>query len=149
MQWGGRCKCPIFLNHLTNATKSSMVFNFPLPPPMYGDALDKEECCLKSFQALDKDGRLTPLGRAMAHYPMSPCHSRMLTVIQVLIKKKSFRDNLVLACAVAAAAALSLSNPFIRQFEDSHKESHNLNEDGNITVIQKLEKLGRDKQKEQ
>ncbi|KAM1807299.1 hypothetical protein ACFX11_030334 [Malus domestica] len=125
------------------------VFNFPLPPPLDGDALDKEERCLKSVQALDKDGRLTPLGRAMAHYPMSPCHSRMLTVIQVLIKKKSFRDNLELACAVAAAAALILSNPFIRQFEDSHKESHNLNDDGNITVIHKLEKLGRHKQKEQ
>ncbi|TQE03770.1 hypothetical protein C1H46_010577 [Malus baccata] len=85
----------------------------------------------------------------MAHYPMSPHHSRMLTIIKVLIKKKSFGDNLVLACAVAAAAALSLSNPFIRQFEDSHKESHDLNEDGNVTVIHKLEKLGRNKLKEQ
>ncbi|CAN6560522.1 unnamed protein product [Malus baccata var. baccata] len=113
-----------------------LVSNFPLPPPLYGDSLDKEEHCLKSVQALDKDGRLTPLGRAMAHYPMSPCHSRMLTIIQVLIKKKSLRDNLVLACAVATV------------FADSHKESHDLNEDGNITVIHKLEKLGRDKQKE-
>ncbi|CAN6694849.1 unnamed protein product [Malus baccata var. baccata] len=104
-----------------------LVSNFPLPPPLYGDSLDKEEHCLKSVQALHKDGRLTPLGRAMAHYPMSPCHSRMLTIIQVLIKKKSLRDNLVLACAVATV------------FEDSHKESHDLNEDGNITVIHKLD----------
>ncbi|TQD78123.1 hypothetical protein C1H46_036327 [Malus baccata] len=84
------------------------VSNFPLPPPPDGDALDKEKRCLKSLQALDKDGRLTPLGRAMAHYPMSPRHSRMLTIIQVLIKKKSFEANLVLACVVAATAALSL-----------------------------------------
>ncbi|CAN6579584.1 unnamed protein product [Malus baccata var. baccata] len=103
------------------------ISNFPLPPPPDGDALDKEKRCLKSLQALDKDGRLTPLGRAMAHYPMSLRHSRMLTIIQVLIKKKSFEANL---------------------FEDSHKESYDLNEDGNITVIHKLEKLGRNKLKE-
>ncbi|KAB2635142.1 ATP-dependent RNA helicase PB1A10.06c [Pyrus ussuriensis x Pyrus communis] len=51
-----------------------------------GAALDEAERCLKILQALDKDGRLTPLGRAMAHYPMSPHHTRMLlTVSQVLI----------------------------------------------------------------
>ncbi|KAB2635206.1 ATP-dependent RNA helicase DHR1 [Pyrus ussuriensis x Pyrus communis] len=85
----------------------------------------------------------------MARYPMSPRHPRMLlTVIQVLSKKKSSGANLVLAYAVAAAAALSLSNPFVRQFEDSHKESHDLNENGNIKVIDKLEKPGRKKLKE-
>ncbi|CAN6582292.1 unnamed protein product [Malus baccata var. baccata] len=125
------------------------VSNFPFPTPPDGAALDEAERCLKILQALDKGGRLTPLGRAMAHYPMSPRHSRMLlTVIQVLSKKKSSGANLVLAYAVAAAAALSLSNPFVRQFEDSHKESHELNEDGNIKVIDKLEKLGRKKLKE-
>ncbi|KAB2635211.1 ATP-dependent RNA helicase DHR1 [Pyrus ussuriensis x Pyrus communis] len=62
------------------------VSNFPLPTPPDGAALDEAERCLKILQALDKDGRLTPLGRAMAHYPMSPHHTRMLlTVIQVLI----------------------------------------------------------------
>ncbi|KAB2605814.1 ATP-dependent RNA helicase PB1A10.06c [Pyrus ussuriensis x Pyrus communis] len=135
---------------MTDKNAFISVSNFPLPPPPDGDALDKEERRMKSLQALDKDGTLTPLGRAMALYPMIPRHSRMLTVVQVLIKKKSFRANLVLACAVAAAAALSLSNPFARQFEDSHKKkSHELNEDGNIIVIHKLEKLGRNKLKEQ
>ncbi|XP_068320330.1 ATP-dependent RNA helicase DEAH13-like [Pyrus communis] len=124
------------------------VSNFPFPTPPDGAALDEAERCLKILQALDKDGRLTPLGRAMARYPMSPRHSRMLlTVIQVLSKKSS-GANLVLAYAVAAAAALSLSNPFVRQFEDSHKESHDLNEDGNIKVKDKLGKLGRKKLKE-
>ncbi|KAB2621302.1 ATP-dependent RNA helicase PB1A10.06c [Pyrus ussuriensis x Pyrus communis] len=125
------------------------VSNFPFPTPPDGAALDEAERCLKILQALDKGGRLTPLGRAMAHYPMSPRHARMLlTVVQVLSKKKSSGANLVLAYAVAAAAALSLSNPFVRQFEDSHKESHELNKDGNIKVIHKLEKLGRKKLKE-
>lgn len=79
------------------------------------------ERCLKALEALDSDGKLTALGKAMARYPMSPRHSRMLlTVIQIMRKKKSdARPHLVLAYAVAAAAALSLSNPFVRQFENS------------------------------
>ncbi|PQQ18686.1 ATP-dependent RNA helicase DEAH13 [Prunus yedoensis var. nudiflora] len=132
------------------------VSNFPFPTPPEGAALDEAERCLKILQALDSNGRLTPLGKAMADFPMSPRHSRMLlTVIQVMSKEKSYsRANLVLAYAVAAAAALSLSNPFVRQFEDSHTKSQDLDEDGNssgtvnIEVIDKQEKLRRKKLKE-
>ncbi|CAB4263421.1 unnamed protein product [Prunus armeniaca] len=132
------------------------VSNFPFPTPPEGAALDEAERCLKILQALDSNGRLTPLGKAMADFPMSPRHSRMLlTVIQVMSKGKSYsRANLVLAYAVAAAAALSLSNPFVRQFEDSHTKSQDLDEDGNssgtvnIEVMDKQEKLRRKKLKE-
>lgn len=81
------------------------------------------ERCLKVLEALDENGRLTALGRAMARYPMGPRHSRMLlTVIQIMQKFENFpRANLVLAYAVAAAAALSSSNPFLRLFEDNNE----------------------------
>ncbi|KAM1045305.1 hypothetical protein ACFX13_037082 [Malus domestica] len=71
---------------------------------------DGADRCLKILLALDKDGRLTPLGRAMAHYSMSPRHSRtLLTVTLVLIRKKSFGANLVLAYAVAAGLSFPYS----------------------------------------
>ncbi|KAL1557641.1 RNA helicase [Salvia divinorum] len=97
------------------------VANFPFPTPPETDALIEAERCLKILEALDENGRLTALGRAMARYPMGPRHSRMLlTVIQIMQKAKKFaRANLVLANAVAAVAALSLTNPFLRHFEDN------------------------------
>lgn len=76
------------------------------------------ERCLKSLEALDDDGRLTKLGKAMAHFPMSPRHSRMLLTLVQIMKGKSYaRANLILAYAVATASALSLSNPFLMQLE--------------------------------
>lgn len=114
------------------------------------------ERCLKVLEALDSDGKLTVLGKAMSRYPMSPRHSRMLlTVIEIIKKKKSdSRPNLVLAYAVAAAAALSLSNPFVLQFEESHTSKSELEQDGGVDasennkVLDKQEKSRRKKLKE-
>ncbi|KAI5350726.1 hypothetical protein L3X38_003617 [Prunus dulcis] len=125
------------------------VSNFSFPTPQEGATLDEAERCLKILQALDNNGRPTPLGKAMADFPMSLRHSRMLlTVIQVMSKEMSYsRANLVLAYTVAAAAALSFSNPFFRQFEDSHTKNQDLDEDGNssgtvnIELMDKQEKL--------
>ncbi|XP_011079618.1 ATP-dependent RNA helicase DEAH13 [Sesamum indicum] len=107
------------------------VANFPFPTPPETDALIEAEHCLKVLEALDGNGRLTPLGKAMARYPMSPRHSRMLlTVIQIMQQVKDYaRANLVLAYAVAAAAALSLANPFLVSFEGSHNDANDLNHD--------------------
>ncbi|KAK6120171.1 hypothetical protein DH2020_046077 [Rehmannia glutinosa] len=101
------------------------VANFPFPTPPETNALIEAERCLKVLEALDGKGRLTPLGKAMARYPMSPRHSRMLlTVIQIMHKVKKYaRANLVLAYAVAAAAALSLSNPFIIHFGETQNDT--------------------------
>lgn len=113
---------------------------------------------MKVLEALDSNGKLTALGKAMARYPMSPRHSRMLlTVIQIIKKKKSdSRPNLVLAYAVAAAAALSLSNPFVLQFEESHTDTgkSDLQQDGSLDasenkkVADQQEKSKRKKLKE-
>ncbi|KAI3705239.1 hypothetical protein L1987_75473 [Smallanthus sonchifolius] len=101
------------------------ITKFPFPTPPEAKALCEAEMCLKSLEALDYDGNLTPLGKAMSHYPMSPRHSRMLiTVIQILKNGNgSARKNLILGYALAAAAALSLSNPFVMQFEGDQSEN--------------------------
>ncbi|KAL7144313.1 hypothetical protein ABFS83_07G003900 [Erythranthe nasuta] len=103
------------------------VANFPFPTPPETNALIEVERCLKVLEALDDKGRLSPLGKAMARYPMTPRHSRMLlTVNQIMQKAKDCsRANQVLAYAVTAAAALSLSNPFQMRIEDGTREDSN------------------------
>lgn len=102
-------------------------------------ALRDAERCLRSIGALDSDGRIQSIGNAMAQYPMSPRHSRMvLTAIQCMKSMKgSKRANLVLGYAVAAAAALSFPNPFNMDFR---KDQENID-------VQNQEKLSKKKQK--
>ncbi|KAJ4849110.1 hypothetical protein Tsubulata_027768 [Turnera subulata] len=124
------------------------VANFPFPTPPEATALVEAERCLKTLEALGEKG-LTPLGKAMACYPMSPRHSRMLlTVIQIMSEVKNLvRTSLVLGYAVAVAAALSLSNPFLMQIEGNSSGS-GLDQDqddrfgsvGDDTILDKKEK---------
>lgn len=104
------------------------VANFPFPTQPEPTALLEAERCLKALEALDSSGKLTSLGKAMARYPMSPRHSRMLlTVIQIMKMVDNYaRASLVLGYAVAAAAALSLPNPFITQLEGSKSDGEGL-----------------------
>ncbi|XP_022891561.1 ATP-dependent RNA helicase DEAH13 isoform X3 [Olea europaea var. sylvestris] len=126
------------------------VKNFPFPTPPEDSSFDEAELCLKALEALDNEGRLTPLGKAMARYPMSPRHSRMLlTVIQIMREVKDYaRANLVLGYAVAAAAALSLSNPFIMLFEASHDDTDDMKQDWSEKIPDEEEKLRKKKLKE-
>ncbi|GAB2246989.1 hypothetical protein Droror1_Dr00006871 [Drosera rotundifolia] len=131
----------------------SKVANFPFPTPPDATGLVEAERCLKALDALDSEGRLTHLGKAMAQYPMSPRHSRMLlTAVQIMNKENRFvRPNIVLGYAVASAAALSLSNPFVLRFEgiikDVDNDVHNQNKYGSSTGIEG-EKLSKRKLKE-
>lgn len=104
------------------------VANFPFPTPPETTALVEAENCLKALEALDALGKLTPIGRAMAQYPMSPRHSRMLlTVIQIMKNQRGHsRANLVLGYAIATASALSFPNPFNMQFDGNHESSDGL-----------------------
>ncbi|ESW06878.1 hypothetical protein PHAVU_010G084200 [Phaseolus vulgaris] len=105
------------------------VANFPFPTSLKAASLLEAENCLKSLEALDSKDELTLLGKAMAHYPLSPRHSRMLlTVIKNTRHELKRNSNLLLAYAVAAAAALSLSNPFIMQYEDDNSRDSNISE---------------------
>ncbi|XP_044493685.1 ATP-dependent RNA helicase DEAH13 isoform X3 [Mangifera indica] len=150
------CKVPVdSMVLLMKSMNIDKVANFPFPTPPEASALVEAERCLKALEALDSNGRLTALGKAMAHYPMSPRHSRMLlTLIQIMKTKSYARANLVLGYAVAAAAALSLSNPFVMQSEGSKNNTDDLNldEGSNIVesenIIYKQEKLKKKKLKE-
>ncbi|KAK7390112.1 hypothetical protein VNO78_25411 [Psophocarpus tetragonolobus] len=100
------------------------VANFPFPTSLKAASLLEAENCLKALEALDTKDELTHLGKAMAHYPLSPRHSRMLlTVIKNTRHEHKCNPNMLLAYAVAAAAALSLSNPLVMQYEDDSRDS--------------------------
>lgn len=107
------------------------------------------ERCLKVLEALDDKGRLTPLGKSMARYPMSPRHSRMLlTVIQIMHDlKHDERANLVLAYAIAAAAALSVSNPFLMNFDQNQNDEDESKQETE-KVVDREEKLWKKKMKQ-
>ncbi|KAI3909067.1 hypothetical protein MKW98_011428 [Papaver atlanticum] len=115
---------------------------FPFPTPPKDTALVEAERCLKALEALDSSEGITPLGKAMSHYPMSPRHSRMLlTVIQIMRKVKDHdRANLVLGYAVAAAAAaLSLSNPLMMQLNGVQADKDGVHED-DVSATNNLKK---------
>ncbi|KAF6136462.1 hypothetical protein GIB67_035021 [Kingdonia uniflora] len=100
-------------------------FSFITPPEI--TALAEAERCLKFVDALDSCGKITPLGTAMAHYPTSPRHSRMLlSIIQNMKNIYNYtRANLVLGYAIAVAAALITSNSFVMQLEPNYPEKDN------------------------
>ncbi|XP_045828380.1 ATP-dependent RNA helicase DEAH13 [Trifolium pratense] len=128
------------------------VKNFPFPTPLKVASLVEAENCLRALEALDCKDDLTLLGKTMAHYPLSPRHSRMiLTVIKNTRHKHIRNSSLLLAYAVAAAAALSLPNPFVMQYEGSSKDSE-MSEKSSIgddeKNIHKIEKTKRKKLKE-
>ncbi|XP_074592147.1 ATP-dependent RNA helicase DEAH13 isoform X2 [Curcuma longa] len=116
------------------------VENFPFPTRPDGEALLDAERCLRALEALDVQGRLTPMGRAMIQYPISPRHSRMLLiVIKILRNQRAYdRANLVLGYAVAAAAALSFPNPLVTQFTEN--QSTNGDTDAEKDKEEKLRK---------
>ncbi|CAM6100679.1 unnamed protein product [Calypogeia fissa] len=97
------------------------VANFPFPSPPDHAAVVEAEKCLKYLSALSQQtGLLTPIGQAMAIYPISPRHSRMLLAAirgaQELDPKTEGSDaSLALAYSIAVAAALSLEDPFLRE----------------------------------
>ncbi|KAF6155432.1 hypothetical protein GIB67_019958, partial [Kingdonia uniflora] len=101
--------------------------DFPFPTPPKTRALAEAERCLKFLEALDSSGKIMPLGKVMAHFPMSPRHSRMLlAVIQNMKNIYNYtRANLVLGYAIAVAAALSTSNPFHMQCEANYPDENN------------------------
>ncbi|KAL9235730.1 hypothetical protein vseg_010469 [Gypsophila vaccaria] len=103
---------------LLKSMRIKVATKFPFPTPPDATDLVEAEKCLKALEALDSDGNLTPLGKAMAQYPMGTRHSKLLLLAMQIIKKEISRErrNLILGYAVAIAAALSLSNPFLSEF---------------------------------
>ncbi|KAL6556148.1 hypothetical protein OROGR_005436 [Orobanche gracilis] len=130
------------------------VANFPFHTSPKAASLLEAENCLKALDALDSKDELTLLGKTMSIYPLSPRHYIMiLTVIKNTRHKHEYNPSLILEYAVAAAAALSLPNPFAVQYEgnDSSKDSVMSEKSGmrdSEKDVDKIEKLRRKKQKE-
>ncbi|CUA67605.1 Putative ATP-dependent RNA helicase PB1A10,06c [Schizosaccharomyces pombe 972h-] [Rhizoctonia solani] len=88
------------------------VVNFPFPTPPEREALRRAEVTLAHLGALAGEGkvvvggRITPLGRAMSLFPISPRFSKMLVV---------GRQKGCLVYVIAIAAALSVGDPFLRE----------------------------------
>ncbi|XP_078148699.1 RNA helicase family protein [Carex rostrata] len=99
------------------------VDNFPFPTSPEKEALVEAEKCLKALQAIDTNSRLTPIGRGMAQYPMSPRHSRMLLTSINLITTHHDRPELTLAYTIAATSALSFPNPFLFHFGEKQEDN--------------------------
>ncbi|KAF0932563.1 hypothetical protein E2562_010443, partial [Oryza meyeriana var. granulata] len=121
------------------------VANFPFPTPPDKESLVEAERCLNVLEALDSQGKLTSMGKAMVQYPMSPRHSRLLlTIIKILKSQRGFyRPNFILGYAAAAASALSFMNPFLMQneFSGESKEDNPDSEDKDWQERKRQKKL--------
>ncbi|EUC63264.1 RNA helicase [Rhizoctonia solani AG-3 Rhs1AP] len=88
------------------------VINFPFPTPPEREALRRAEVTLAHLGALAGEGnvvvggQITPLGRAMSLFPVSPRFSKMLVM---------GRQKGCLAYVITIAAALSVGDPFLRE----------------------------------
>lgn len=56
------------------------VINFPFPTPPSRHGLAKAEKLLKNLGALTSDGQVTPIGRRLSTYPLSPRFGKMLYI---------------------------------------------------------------------
>jgi hypothetical protein len=106
----------------SNADSLLQVVNFPFPTPPDRSALSSAERTLISLSALHpRSTIITPLGKSMSAYPISPRHARMLLAALEMggnskTPKSSRKKELrLLAHAIAAAAALSSESPFLRE----------------------------------
>lgn len=84
------------------------IVNFPFPTPPDRGALQKGLNLLKYLGALNEEELLTPLGKSMSLFPLSPRFAKMLII----------GDQLeCLPYIVALVAGLSVGDPFIGQHE--------------------------------
>ncbi len=106
--------------------------NFPFPTAPDAGLLAAAHTCLVALGALDPaTGALTELGSAMAAFPISPRHARMLLEVALQQHRQQQREqqqqqqaggsgkvrvkpqDVALPYAVALAAALTVESPFV------------------------------------
>ncbi|KAJ1816669.1 putative ATP-dependent RNA helicase DHR1, partial [Coemansia sp. RSA 2598] len=83
------------------------VVNFPFPTPPSRSALTKAERLLTWLGALDDKGHVSDLGRLMSVFPVAPRFAKMLIIGQ---------QHGCLPYVIAIVAALSVGDPFIKEF---------------------------------
>ncbi|KAF9267419.1 P-loop containing nucleoside triphosphate hydrolase protein [Marasmius fiardii PR-910] len=80
------------------------VVNFPFPTPPDRSSLRKAETILSYLGALDKERRVTEMGRSMSLFPVAPRFSRMLV---------SGQQHGCLPYVIAIVSTLSVGDPFL------------------------------------
>ncbi|KAJ5566845.1 hypothetical protein N7535_006151 [Penicillium sp. DV-2018c] len=89
------------------------VINFPFPTPPSRQGLAKAEKLLKNLGALTADGQVTPIGRRLSTYPLSPRFSKMLHI---------GHQHGCMPYVIALVAALAVGDLFIpeNQLDPNH-----------------------------
>ncbi|KAL8662154.1 MAG: hypothetical protein Q9202_004977 [Teloschistes flavicans] len=82
------------------------VVNFPFPTPPDRQSLAKAEKLLTYLGALSHQGKITPIGRDLSIYPLSPRYSKMLLI--------GHQQN-CMAYTIAMVAALAVPDLFIME----------------------------------
>lgn len=80
------------------------VVNFPFPTPPDRQSLAKAERLLTYLGAISGDGKITPIGRELSIYPLSPRYSKMLVI---------GHQHGCMAYTIAMVAALAVQDIFI------------------------------------
>lgn len=80
------------------------VVNFPFPTPPDRQSLAKAERLLTYLGAISRDGKITPIGRGLSIYPLSPRYSKMLVI---------GHQHYCMAYTIAMVAALTVQDIFI------------------------------------
>ncbi|KAJ2206562.1 putative ATP-dependent RNA helicase DHR1, partial [Coemansia sp. RSA 521] len=107
------------------------VTNFPFPTPPRRQALTQAERLLTWLGALDASGRAADLGRLMAAFPVAPRFAKMLIVGQ---------QHGCLPYAIAIVAALSIGDPFIKEFhlDPDNEDSRTLADIGSMAFEEEV-----------
>ena len=100
------------------------MLNFPFPTPPEPSALRTAHRCLEALSAIEPPGggggsgsgtgsgsvtggALTPLGRAMSAFPISPRHARMLLEVVAWQAQQQQQDKGPASCSASAPEAVS------------------------------------------
>ncbi|PYI00132.1 P-loop containing nucleoside triphosphate hydrolase protein [Aspergillus ellipticus CBS 707.79] len=82
------------------------VINFPFPTPPSRQGLAKAEKLLKNLGALTSEGKITPIGKRLSTYPLSPRFGKMLFV---------GHQHGCMPYIIALVAALAVGDLFVSQ----------------------------------
>lgn len=80
------------------------VINFPFPTPPSREGLSRAEKLLKNLGALSSSGQVTPVGRCLSTYPLSPRFGKMLYI---------GRQHGCMPYVIALVAALAVGDLFV------------------------------------
>ncbi|KAF2137313.1 uncharacterized protein K452DRAFT_278730 [Aplosporella prunicola CBS 121167] len=103
------------------------VVNYPFPTPPNRQNLAKAEKLLQYLGAIDDDGKITPQGRQLSVYPLSPRFSRMLVIGQ--------NHNLT-AYVIALVSALAVPEVFIPENQLKLTAAPDAEDEGRIRTHQ-------------